>query len=76
MRIFTTILKTTLLTILMAIAINRSFAQTYISGIISGNANFTVSGSPYVLTGTTLVDSGVVLTNNPGVVVKFNSHCA
>jgi predicted outer membrane repeat protein len=49
-------------------------AQTNISGIISSNTTWDLAGSPYIITGTTLLDSGFTLTIRPGVTVKFASH--
>jgi hypothetical protein len=47
-------------------------AQTNVGGIISSNTNWSLSGSPYIVTGNILVDSGFTLTIEPGVTVKFN----
>jgi parallel beta-helix repeat protein len=49
-------------------------AQTNVSGTIFVNTNWTVGGSPYVVTGTVNVGTGVTLTIDPGVIVKFNSQ--
>lgn len=46
---------------------------TYVSGIISSNTTWTAEDSPYIVTGSILVEEGVTLTIEPGVVVKFNS---
>ena len=51
---------------------NIGFAQTKVSGIISSDTTWAVAGSPYIVTGGVLVDSGVTLTIDPGVIVKFN----
>ncbi len=48
-------------------------ADTYVSGIISGDTTWTQSGSPYIVTGNILVNNGVTLTIEPGVTVKFDS---
>ena len=52
---------------------NAGLTQTNISGIISSDTNWAVAGSPYIVTGGVLVDSGVTLTIEPGITVKFNA---
>ena len=52
---------------------NTGFAQTNVSGVIFSDTTWAVAGSPYIVTGSVLVDSGVTLTIEPGVTVKFNS---
>ena len=47
-------------------------ASTDVSGLISSDTTWTLSGSPYIITGDVLVDANVVLTIESGVVVKFN----
>lgn len=39
---------------------------------ITCDTTWTVEGSPYIVVGTVIVDSGVTLTIEPGVTVKFN----
>jgi len=51
----------------------NTFTQTNVSGFISSNTAWTLSGSPYIITGNTVLDSGFILTIDPGVMVKFNS---
>ena len=50
-----------------------SFAQTDVSGTISSNTTWAVSGSPYTITANTVIMDGVTLTINAGVIVLFNS---
>ncbi|MFH0813074.1 MAG: hypothetical protein V2A69_09595 [Pseudomonadota bacterium] len=49
-----------------------SQAETNVSGNISTDTTWTLTNSPYVVTGTVQVLSGVTLTIEPGVTVKFN----
>jgi hypothetical protein len=46
-------------------------AATYVSGPISSDTTWTKANSPYRLTGTVFVNSGVLLTIEPGVIVDF-----
>jgi hypothetical protein len=48
-------------------------AQTNVSGRISTDTTWTLANSPYIVTGNILVDTGVTLIIEPGVIVKFNS---
>jgi fibronectin type 3 domain-containing protein len=47
-------------------------AQTNVSGVISSNTTWTKVNSPYILTGNLLVNSGITLTIEPGVIIKVN----
>jgi parallel beta-helix repeat protein len=49
------------------------FADTNVSGSITSNTTWAVSGSPYIVTGDVTVNSNVTLTIDPGVTVKFNN---
>jgi parallel beta-helix repeat protein len=48
-------------------------ASTDVTGLISSDTTWTLASSPYIVTGDVLVDAGVVLTIEQGVVVKFGS---
>ncbi len=48
-------------------------AQTNVSGIISSNTTWDLAGSPYIVTGSILLDSSFTLTIDAGVTVKFNA---
>ncbi|MCX6153787.1 MAG: hypothetical protein NT007_06490 [Candidatus Kapabacteria bacterium] len=51
----------------------QSFAETIIpSGNVSGN--WTVTGSPYKISGHIFVPSGLTLSISPGVRVEFQGH--
>jgi parallel beta-helix repeat protein len=47
-------------------------AQTYVSGNITTNTKWTTTGSPYIIQSDVKVQSGVTLTIDPGVEVKFD----
>jgi len=47
-------------------------AQTYVSGNITTNTKWTSTGSPYIIQSDIIVQSGVTLTVDPGVTVKFD----
>ena len=62
-----------------AVLIPSTIAPTFaasgseVSGIISQNTTWTLAGSPYVVTGSIIVNSGVSLTIEAGVEVRFDS---
>ena len=64
--------KIFLLIIISFSLIQFLIAQTNVSGFINCSTTWTISGSPYIVTGNTLVSNGYTLTINPGVVIKFN----
>ena len=51
----------------------NSTGPTYLSGSVLSNTTWTLSGSPYIVTDSITVVSGVTLTIEPGVIVKFDS---
>jgi hypothetical protein len=59
--------------IAFCIFINTVFSQTNVSGLISTNTTWSSANSPYIVTGVVLVNSGITLTIDPGVTVKFDT---
>tara|TARA_Y100000589_G_scaffold172712_1_gene163962 strand:- start:1269 stop:3149 length:1881 start_codon:yes stop_codon:yes gene_type:complete len=49
-------------------------AQTNVSGLINSDTNWSFANSPYLVTGNVLINTGVTLTIEPGVVVKMGSQ--
>ncbi|MBS1771564.1 MAG: T9SS type A sorting domain-containing protein [Bacteroidetes bacterium] len=56
--------------------LSLSSYATNVSGHISANTTWTKSGNPYIITGTTYVDSNYQLTVDPGVVIRIDSGCS
>jgi parallel beta-helix repeat protein len=52
----------------------EAFPQTSVSGTIGTTRTWTLAGSPYVVTSNLTVSSGVTLTIDQDVVVKFNDN--
>lgn len=52
------------------------YSQTNVSGSIFSNTKWTVTGSPYIVSGKLVVFEDALLTIEPGVVVKFNSEAS
>jgi Right handed beta helix region len=74
----TKILFFSLLSVLttLVLQINTVFSDTSVSGFISTNTSWTLSGSPYIVVDGVIVKAGVTLTIEPGVVVKANNEKA
>ena len=64
--------KVALLLIIICVVSLKVYA-TDVNGIISSNTDWTLANSPYIVTGNILVSTGITLTIDPGVTVKFNS---
>jgi parallel beta-helix repeat protein/predicted outer membrane repeat protein len=60
-------------TFLTAILSSAASASTEVSGPITTDTTWTKVNSPYIVTGSVLVQEGVTLTIEPGVEVKFDS---
>ena len=52
---------------------NYAIGQTNVSGGIFSNTTWSVSGSPYIVTGDIAVFPGYSLSIEPGVIIKFNT---
>jgi len=50
-----------------------TLADTNVAGPILGNTTWTLTNSPYVVTGSILIGAGATLTIQPGVVVRVNA---
>lgn len=50
-----------------------ALSQTNVSGVIDSNTSWDIVGSPYIVDGNLLVQSGATLTIDAGVEVKFDS---
>lgn len=53
----------------------NALAQTNVSGTISTDSTWTITGSPYRVTGDVYIDNEVTLTVEPSVIVRFNPGC-
>lgn len=64
-------MKKTLFSIAGLIVALTAFSQTDVNGTITTNTNWSLSGSPYNITGDVQIPSGVSLSIAPGVKVDF-----
>lgn len=71
MKIFYTLLLVAFLSLVSSLK-----AQTNVSGFINANTNWTLAGSPYIVTGNALLSQGFTLTIDPGVEVRFGTNNA
>ncbi|MEE4356918.1 MAG: hypothetical protein V2I97_10640, partial [Desulfococcaceae bacterium] len=55
------------------LSVSAVWADTNVSGSISADTRWNLSGSPYIVTGDVTVEAGMTLTIDPGVQVKFDS---
>ncbi|MGH7456535.1 MAG: hypothetical protein ACRENG_34625, partial [bacterium] len=65
--------------VLLAIAVAfgaGSVASTVLGAEVSGqqSGRWTLAGSPYIVTGNIIVPAGMMLTIDPGVIVKFAGY--
>jgi len=65
-----------LLFILLTITPTYLSADTEVSGIINTSTTWTAANSPYIVTGSIMVNQGVELTVEPGVTAKFYEGAA
>ncbi len=66
-------MKKILLLVLLSIYCINVRATVFVSGVISANTTWTKANSPYIVNGNLTVDSAVLLTIQPGVVVQVDS---
>jgi hypothetical protein len=66
-----TFLATLFIGFLFLISPLTVFAQTNVSGSISTDTTWAVADSPFIVQGSITISSGITLTVEPGVVVKF-----
>jgi hypothetical protein len=64
---------TIVLTILLFSLVTIHLSATNVSGLISTNTTWTKGNSPYIVTNNILVNTGVTLTIDPGVTIKFDT---
>lgn len=68
-------IKTKRVALMLSISIIVSLQSlaTNVSGLISTNTTWTKENSPYIVIGNLLINSGITLTINPGVTIKFDA---
>lgn len=59
--------------LLLCCSIFNAEATVFVSGSISANTTWTKANSPYIVNGNLTVDSGVILTIQPGVTVQIDT---
>ena len=65
------------LTLFLAISISLcARSQTYINGFISVNTTWTTANSPFIINGNTILQNGITLTIEPGVVIQLDTNKA
>lgn len=63
-------MKKSLILIILSAFWQAALAQTSVSGSITQNTTWSLSNSPYLVTGTVTIQNGITLTIQPGVVIK------
>lgn len=67
-------MKNTYLLLLLTLFVGiGAQAQTNVPSVISSNQTWSASGSPYIISQNTLIDAGVKVTVDPGVVVRASA---
>ena len=66
-------MKSIPLLITLCLSFSSIIAQTNVSGGIFSNTTWTLANSPYIVIDTVVVFPGVILTIEPGVLVKFKT---
>ena len=64
----------TILTILLIVIPQNTYSQTNVNGFISSDETWSLLNSPYIVTGNIMVNEGVTLTIEPGVIIKFETE--